>query len=199
MIPANWFVGLVVPPDGWFDALPPVPRGTRYCHRDDLHVNLSFLGAVDEEAAMRAWELSKKLSGGPFEFPLGSVDPVGSPRQPSAWAAMPNEPLHKLNEFLAMFRNDIAQAARARPDMLPPRPSITIARPRRFSSVSERTQIAQWAEMIELPELTLQLSEVALYTWSDSDDDRLFRIVDRFTLGPYDPSLWPKRYTLRYL
>lgn len=197
MIPANWFVGLVVPPEGWFDELPAVPRGTRYFHRDDLHVNISFLGAVDEADALRAWELCKRLSGGPFEFPLGSVDPVGPTRQPSAWAVMPDEPLLKLNEFLASFRNDIAQVARARPDMMPPRPHITIARPRRFSTPGDRTQIAQWAEMIELPEITLELSEVALYTWSDEDDHRLFRIVDRFTLGPFDPTLWPKRNELR--
>lgn len=199
MLPANWFVGLVVPPDGWFDDLPPVPSGTRYFHREDLHVNLSFLGAVEEEDAMRAWELCKKLSGGPFEFPLGVVDPVGNARQPSAWAVMPDKPLLDLNEFLAMYRNDIAQAARARPDMLPPRPNITIARPKRYARVDERSRLAQWAERIELPEKTLTLSEVALYTWSDADDDHLFRIVDRFTLGPYDPDLWPKRYKLRYL
>lgn len=198
MIPANWFVGLVVPPEGWFDELPPVPRGTRYFHRDDLHINLSFLGAVDEDAAMRAWRLSKLLSGGPFEFPLGQVDPVGPSRQPTAWAVMPDKPLEALNAFLASYRNDIAQVARARADMLPPRPYITVARPKRYSSVGERTQLAQWAEMIELPELTLQIREVALYTWSDEDDDRLFRIVDRFELPPHDASLWPARNTLRH-
>lgn len=199
MTPANWFVGLVVPPEGWFDALPKVPFGARYFHPDDLHVNLCFLGAVEEDEAMRAWELARRLTGGPFEFPLGDIEPMGPSRQPSAWAVTPDEPLLALNEFMAIYRNDIAQAAHARPDMKPPRPHVTIARPRRYSSVQERTQLAQWAEMIEVPEMTLLLSEVALYTWSTDDDQRLFRIVDRFTLPPYDPDAWPKRYRLRHI
>lgn len=195
----NWFVGLVVPSDGWFDALPDSPPGTRYFHREDLHVNISFLGAAEQEDALRAWELAKRLSGGPFEFPLGAVESIGPSQKPTAWVVKPDVPLLKLNEFMAIYRNDIAQAARARPDMMPPRPMITIARPKRFASTRERTGIAQWAESIELPQLTLTLRDVALYTWSDEDDHHLFKIVDRFTLPPYDPSLWPKRYKLRYL
>lgn len=199
MIPANWFIGLVVPAEGWFDEMGFPPRGARYFHPEDLHVSVSFLGAVDEEDAMKAWKLAKRLTGGPFSFPLGQIESFGPRQNPSAYAVVPAEPQPALDEFLAVYRNDIAQAAHARPDMRPPRPHITVARPRRRSSVSEKNALARWGETVELPEVTLTLSEVALYTWSEERDQKLFHIVDRFELPPYDPDAWPRRYKVKYL
>lgn len=198
MTPANWFVGLIVPSEGWFDQLDKVPAGARYFHPEDLHIPISFLGAVEEEDARRAWELARRLTGGPFEFPLGPVEPMGSPRTAQNWGIVPEGPVLALNEFLAIYRNDIAQAARARHELRPPNPMIQLASARRKSSPRDRTEIARWAEMADVPAITLTLSEVGLYTWSDDDQNRRFKIVDRFTLPPYDPTSWPKRYSLRY-
>lgn len=198
MTPANWFVGLIVPSEGWFDQIERVPPGARYFHPDDLHIMISFLGAVEEEDARRAWSLARRLTGGPFEFPLGPVEPMGSPRTAQSWGIVSEGPVLALNEFLAIYRNDIAQAARARHDLRPPNPVIQVASARRKTSPAERSAIARWAEMTDVPERTLLLNEVGLYTWSEEDNQRRFQIVERFKLPPYDPSAWPKRYSLRY-
>lgn len=199
MTPANWFVGLIVPPGRWFEQLQKVPSGARYYHPDDLHVMVSFLGAVEEEDARRAWDLARRLTGGPFEFPLGPIEALGSPRTATSWGVVADGPTPDLTEFLAIYRNDIAQAARARHDLRPPNPVIALAGARRRATPSDRTAIARWAETCEVPETSVMLSEVGLYTWSQEDDHRRFQIVERFTLPPYDPTAWPKRYSLRHL
>ena len=199
MTPANWFVALIVPSKGWFERLERVPSGARYFHPEDLHLMVSFLGTVEEEDARRAWDLARKLTGGPFVFPLGTIEPVGSARTAQSWGVGPSCPTPELSEFLAIYRNDIAQAARARHDLRPPNPVIPVASLRRKASSQDRTALARWVEMTEVPPVELTLSEVGLFTWSDGDDDRRFRIVDRFRLPPYDPDAWPKRYKLRYI
>lgn len=180
----NWFVAFPVEKTDWFLNLESTPEGTRYFHPDDLHVTFSFLGPIDEEDAMRAWAVAKKLEGGPFRFDIGRIEPFGGNRaRPAAYAAVPTNPVPELNEFLAIHRNEVARAAFARPDSRTPRPHITIARPRRRATERERDILHDWARDQRIEGVTIHLDRLALYTWSDEDDDRLFRLVDSTRLA----------------
>lgn len=175
----NWFIAFPVETTEWFLKLDSTPPGTRYFHPDDLHVTFSFLGPVDEEDALRAWEVAKKLEGGPFEFQLGRVEPFGGNRsRPSAYAVAPGNSAAELKEFLAIHRNEVARAAYARPDSRSPRPHITVARPRRRSTEKERDWLHDWAREQRVAGETLRLDRLGLYSWSEERDEKLFKLID---------------------
>ena len=180
----NWFIGFVVPHEGWFDALERTPVGARYFNREDLHVTLSFLGAVEEADAMRAWQVATRFEHEAFSFPLGHIEPMGPAHAPTAWAVVPRQPILELNTFLATRRNLLASAAYARPDSRPPRPHITVARPKRLASAKQRAELERWAESQNVPQISVTLDQIALYTWSQERDHRLFRIVARHRIAP---------------
>ena len=73
--------------------------------------------------------------------------------------------------------------ADAQLDPRPPKPHITLARPTRKISTTERIDAVRWAKQLDLGAPTITLDRLALYTWADSRTHRLFKIVRERPLG----------------
>lgn len=183
---ANWFVGLPVPTEGWLDALlAEVPRRVRTFAPGDVHLTVAFFGRVSEEAARRGWAAADPTGHPPFRVRLGSLAPMGNPRRPSALSLLLDEGRDEAVRLIEALRDPVLAAAGARPDRRPPKPHVTVARPRRKASKPERREALAWAAAQPPVNAALTLEQLALYTWSDDRPATLFRIVDTRPLdGP---------------
>lgn len=186
----NWFVGLPLD-DGWVPrAITGIPPGLRTFDGEDLHVTVAFLGDVDADAAYRAWRTviehddgTPRDLGPAFDLTLGGVLPFGPPAQPSALSVVPAEGDSACLDFIAAHRDRALRAAGCPSDRWPIRPHATIARIGRKATDEARAEALAWAAGVPPLGVTVQVSEVALYTWTDDRRKQLFRIVERRGLG----------------
>jgi 2'-5' RNA ligase len=81
--------------------------------------------------------------------------------------------------MIAEARVPLLEAAGAPLDTRPPLPHMTIGRVQRRATASERRAALQWAGSIDLRGASFTVTSVALYTWSDDRQERLFRIVEQ--------------------
>jgi len=149
-----------------------------------LHVTLGFLGSVQEAEARKGWERIGEF--GSFRSVAGSftgVEPLGHPRKPSALSAIVDEGRVELSEMIEEARAPLLAAAGAAEDHRRPLPHMTLARIQRRADSTERREALRWAREIELRGVQFSVSSVALYTWADDRQERLFKIVDRHPLG----------------
>ena len=175
-MPANWFIALPVTPGPWFEALQP-PDGVRKFGASDLHVTVAFLGPVTEDRAQRAFEHARAFPLRPLDVSLGPVEGLGSQRRPSAFSALLIEGRAVVEAALAATREQMWNAADARPDTRPPLAHITLARPARKASIQEVRRALSWASALELGAPSVHLDQIALYTWSEDRQLALFRRV----------------------
>jgi len=163
---------------------PAPPARVRVFSTSDLHVTLGFLGSVEESDARRAWD---RIGGYPsFRRVTGSfsgIEPLGHPRKPSALCAMVDLGREPLTEMIAEARETLLSAAGAPEDTRPPLPHMTLARIQRRANAAERRQALRWAHTIDLRAATFTAPSVALYTWADNRQERLFQIVERHDFG----------------
>ena len=159
---------------------PAPPPRVRVFATSDLHVTLGFLGSVDESDARRAWDRIGEFPS--FRSVTGSfsgIEPLGHPGKPSALCAMVDDGREPLAEMIAEARETLLSAAGALEDTRPPLPHMTVARIQRRATAAERRQALRWADTIDLRAVAFTAPSVALYTWADDRQDRLFRIVER--------------------
>jgi 2'-5' RNA ligase len=88
-----------------------------------------------------------------------------------------------LTEMIAEARETLLSAAGAPEDTRPPLPHMTLARIQRRANAAERRQALRWAHTIDLRAVTFTAPSVALYTWADNRQERLFQIVERHDFG----------------
>lgn len=177
---ASWFIGLPVPPEGWFPGtLGSVPAGLRLLAPSDLHLTVAFLGACGEPRARQAFDRAGEWSLGRAAVSLASLVPLGPSRRWSALSWLLDEGRDELREELARVRDVWAEAAGMAPERREPLPHITVARPRRGATEEERQHALSWAAHLRVPAQSLRLGPPALYTWSEDRRERLFRIVER--------------------
>jgi len=180
----NWFVGLRVPPAaGVAEGVTDLPAGVRRFAAEDLHLTVAFLGSVGEEAARRAWAACGLASSPPIAATLAEVVPMGSPRRFSALAAELAEGHREACDLIDALRAPMLAAAGSRPDTRPPRPHVTVARLRRRASPAERRDALAWAAALSLSGASIELTELALFTWSEDRQRVLFRVVESQRLG----------------
>lgn len=163
--------------------LPPAPPRVRVFTDTDLHVTLGFLGAVQEAEAQKAWALIDGFAS--FRQVMGSfseVKPLGNPRKPSALSAIVDTGRDTLSEMIVEARSPLLEAAGAPPDTRAPLPHMTVARVQRRATADERRSALRWARELDTSKARFTASSVALYTWSDDRQNRLFRIVERYDL-----------------
>ena len=163
--------------------LPPAPPRVRVFTEPDLHVTLSFLGSVQEAEAQKAWELIDRFAS--LRQVIGSfteVKPLGNPRKPSALSAIVGTGRDALSEMIVEARPPLLEAAGAPPDTRSPLPHMTVARVQRRATADERRAALRWARELDASKARFTASSVALYTWSDDRQNRLFRIVERYDL-----------------
>jgi len=163
---------------------PAPPRRVRVFATSDLHVTLGFLGSVEESDARRAWD---RIGDYPsFQRVTGSfsgIEPLGHPAKPSALSAMVDAGREPLAEMIAEARETLLSAAGAPEDTRPPLPHMTLARIQRRANAAERRHALRWAHTIDLRGVTFTAPSVALYTWADDRQERLFQIVERYVFG----------------
>lgn len=164
--------------------MPRAPARVRVFAPSDLHVTLGFLGTVQEAEAKKAWALIDTFAS--FEPVTGSfsgVTPLGNPRKPSALSAMIEQGRDALSDMIAEARAPILAAAGAPQDTRPPLPHMTLARIQRRATAAERREALRWAQGIDMAGASFHAPSVALFTWSDDRQVRLFKIVARRELG----------------
>jgi 2'-5' RNA ligase len=182
----NWFFGF--PMDGGFlSTLPELPKSFRRFHVDDVHLTLAFLGGCREESAMRALEaLDERMQHtrlAVMDISLGEVVAMGSRRRYSALSALLDRGRDEAIACIAAFRDALTEAATGRRDERPPKPHVTLARPKRRATDSDREAGLEWASSVDVRHVRTRLDRVALYTWSETRVDRMFKIVAERRLG----------------
>jgi 2'-5' RNA ligase len=181
----NWFFAFPLPGQFVLD-LPELPRGFRRYHPDDVHLTLAFLGGCGEAAAQRALEaLDARLLAvqpKPLQVTLAEVVPMGPKRKYSALSALLAKGRAETEACIGALRDAPTVAAKGREEQRAPKAHVTIARPFRAKE-SERAAGLAWARSLELGAVHATLDRIALYTWSETRKERLFRIVAERPLG----------------
>jgi 2'-5' RNA ligase len=178
----NWFLGF--PIDGSFLlSLPEMPSALRRFHVDDVHLTLAFLGGVGEQGAACALAaLDERLRISPlpsFEISLGGICPMGgSRRHYTALSALLADGRDRAAAVIAAYRDALTEAASGRRDPRPPKPHVTLARPKRRATDADRELGLAWAASVDLRGVRARLDRIALYTWSEVRRERMFRIVE---------------------
>jgi 2'-5' RNA ligase len=183
----NFF--LAFPIDGQFVlGLPAMPRFMRLFAPEDVHMTLAFLGGCGEDGAQRALSaLDEQLRSAPLsplDISLGEVVPMGGSRRAyTALSALLETGRAEATACLAALRDPLTEAATGRRDKRPPKPHVSIARPRGRASDADREAGLAWAAELDLRAVHAKLDRIALYTWSEIRRDRLFRIIAERRLG----------------
>jgi 2'-5' RNA ligase len=176
----NWFVALPLHGNGplTFDA---PPEGIRRFETEDLHLTIAFLGPCGEAAAWNGWDVVRRFLGEshqpPIPYALGDVVPMGSPSRYSALSALLRDGHPECVHLINALRNAICAASGAAGDARPPLPHVTLARPSRRASDEERRAGLLWSRRLRLHGGQGTFDRIALYTWPENRNQRLFRIV----------------------
>jgi 2'-5' RNA ligase len=177
----NWFFAF--PIDGSFVLeLPALPSNFRLFQPEDVHLTLAFLGGCGQLGAERALSaLDQRLQSEQLtsiDVSLAEVVPMGgSRRNYSALSALLNRGRPEASASIAALRDLLTQTASGRIEKRPPKPHVSIARPRSRASEADREAGLSWAAALQLQGVHARLDRIALYTWSETRRDRLFQIV----------------------
>ncbi len=145
-------------------------------------MTLAFFGGCGEEAALRALAvLDERLAHAPLassEASLGEVMPMGGSRRSySALSALLERGRAETIAAIATLRDVLLEAATGRREKRPPKPHVSIARPRGRATEAQREAGLAWAAGLDLRHVTTRLDRIALYTWHEARHERLFRIA----------------------
>jgi 2'-5' RNA ligase len=173
----NWFIAFPMQVES-LRRLPTPPPRVRILAIEDRHVTVAFLGSVQEEAARRAWDAMDDLrSLRPVFGTFTGVEALGHPRKPSALSAIVDTGREALTAMIGEAREPLLDAAGAPDDTRPPLPHMTLARIQRRAKAGERREALAWSKTIDLSDARFKVTSVALYTWAEERQERLFRIV----------------------
>jgi 2'-5' RNA ligase len=177
----NWFFAF--PIDGAFVLeLPALPSNFRRFQPEDVHLTLAFLGGCNQVAAERALAaLDQRLHADPeppIAISLAEVVAMGgSARTYSALSALLDGGRAETAACIARLRDLLTQTAVFRTEKRPPKPHVSIARPRGRANEADRRAGLAWAAALRLQSVHARLDRIALYTWSETRRERLFQIV----------------------
>ena len=136
-----------------------------------------FLGPCGSDAALAGWATLAEKTHPIIHSQLHGLRAMGNPRRPSAFALTLSQGHEETVKLMAHWRGPIYRAANVAPDERPPLPHITVARPPRKASAAIRQMGKDWIQNQPVPTSELKLDGIALYTWSEDRQERLFQIV----------------------
>ncbi len=162
----NWFIGLPAPVGPWsFSLTQGAPKSARLIQPRDLHLTISFLGAVEEKEALEAWKIIQREPPEIYLLRFQSLKTLGRrPDRFGAVAMMASSP--ELEGWMARVGPAAQRAAGVPVEGRKPRPHVTLLRPQRRASAAERWEIRGWMEAQAL-DLPLTFDRAALYTWAE--------------------------------
>jgi 2'-5' RNA ligase len=183
----NWFLAFPLPGAFVLD-LPPLPAQFRRFDPEDVHLTLAFLGGCGAAAAERALAaLDERMQRAPLPsipVSLGEVVPMGgSPRSYTALSALLERGRSETSACLVALRDVLLEAATGRQEKRPPKPHVSVARPRSRATDAQRAAGLAWAAELDLRHVSATLDRVALYTWHEARHERLFQIVSERRLA----------------
>lgn len=188
MLP-NWFLAFPIE-SPWVVDLPALPPRFRRFAPTDVHATLIFLGACGEPAALRALTAVRNAlttdGTAPVSVTLSHLVPMGPKREYTALSALLDEGRSKVADLMTRLRDAPADAAGVRRDQRAPIPHVTVARPQRRATESDRAAGLAWAASVQLPKTCHVLDRIALYTWNEERRETLFRVVDSVPLVSAD-------------
>ncbi|HTA93220.1 MAG TPA: 2'-5' RNA ligase family protein, partial [Polyangiaceae bacterium] len=115
---------------------------------------------------------------------LGEVVPMGgSPRSYTALSALLERGRSETSACLVALRDVLLEAATGRQEKRPPKPHVSVARPRSRATDAQRAAGLAWAAELDLRHVSATLDRVALYTWHEARHERLFQIVSERRLA----------------
>lgn len=160
----------------WFSRVARAPRGVTIFAPSDLHLTLAFLGPVDEERAMRAWE-ALRWPLPPTDVTLGAIVPMGDPRRPSALSAELASGQREIRAAMSACRAAMYDAAGVAHETREALPHVTLARPSRHATSAERDEAVRWGRTLDLGQPMVSLGTAALFTWALDRSVAQFRVV----------------------
>ncbi len=107
----------------------------------------------------------------------------GSRRNYTALSALLDRGRAEATSCIAALRDILLEASTGRRESRPPKPHVSIARPRARATEAQREAALAWANSLDLRQIATRLERIALYTWHESRHERLFRIVAERRLG----------------
>jgi 2'-5' RNA ligase len=180
---ANWFIGLPIIGMQLDACMSKAPSHIRVFDTADLHLTIAFLGPTTESSARIAWNaLDWPLPSREVSF--GKLVPMGNPRHFSALSVLLDEGRAEVEVAMGRARKQVCAAAGVAEDERPPKAHITLARVSRRATDRDRIAALSWAEFQSFEHVRVQLASVALYTWSENRQERLFRVVEHRLLSP---------------
>ena len=137
--------------------LDPKLRGLRWVREEQLHLTMSFLGEVEDEAAERLHDTLTDVHVAPFFLPILGLGTFGGARPSTLWAGVGKGHPHLF--ALHKHLQDAVLRAGLEPDLRPFHPHITLGRARDLSAASLRPLLRKHAEtefgMWEVKDFTL--------------------------------------------
>ena len=182
----NWFIGLPLEGGEWISPLlDHAPRKVRVFSLADMHVTLSFLGPCSEKMARKAWNMAIQNPPSKQILYTREIRAMGKPGRPSAFSLLFDGD-EKIYTWMSSNGNAILKSIGGRVRSGQPLPHMTIARPQRKSTATQRQKATDWCNGLDLSGKRMVLSRMALYTWSRDRRKRLFDVVDEILLGSFD-------------
>lgn len=178
----NWFIALPISAQDWFDRLVSTPpAGLQRFHSDDLHLTVAFLGGCGEAKARAAWA-ALRWPLGVVQATLGNVVPMGAPQRYSALSAELIDERTQVEAAMSQCRDVLFDEAGAAPETRPAKAHVTVARPSRKASASDRAAGLRWASGLALRGQPVTLGTIALFTAAEDRSARRYWIVERLAL-----------------
>jgi 2'-5' RNA ligase len=173
----NWFAAIPVtlPVDALAEMQRQAPAGLRWFAPEDLHLTVAFFGRFHEERMPAVIEAAAAIPRFQIIATIGHLRPLPSARRFSALSFDLEQGGAEAVEVMQRHHGSLMTKAGVPQDTRPSLPHITVARPSRSASQTERRAILKWAEAVPPPTVAVTLTEIAIYGWAEDRSLRQFR------------------------
>jgi 2'-5' RNA ligase len=175
---ANWFAAFKVESSQWYqDIAAKIPPEIKLFHPDDLHMTISFLGNYNDEKLEDVKKAIESTFFKPFNLYAHRFILLPKESNFSAFCLEFDSSESGLYLQIEKSRENIYKAAGITPDKKKFIPHVTMGRPPRSTSNSERKKIADFVNKLSNFDVKIYIKSSAIYTWSDNRKEKMFKII----------------------